>query len=72
VSLKMKRRDLQFGLIKALGGGFDSTGINLAVNGPGPQKDPQQSRLQQVMHDGLQTLWEHDPRAAASAPKAAD
>jgi NodT family efflux transporter outer membrane factor (OMF) lipoprotein len=72
VTLKMKRRDLQFGLIKALGGGFDSTGMNLAVNGPGPQKDPQPNRLKQVMHDDLQTLWEHDPQAAASAPKAAD
>ncbi|WJF91269.1 efflux transporter outer membrane subunit [Paraburkholderia bonniea] len=29
-NLKMKRRDLQIGLIKALGGGFDATALNLA------------------------------------------
>jgi NodT family efflux transporter outer membrane factor (OMF) lipoprotein len=30
-NLKMKRRDMQFGLIKALGGGFDATAAGLVV-----------------------------------------
>jgi hypothetical protein len=30
-SLKMRRRDLQIGLIKALGGGFDATQTGLVV-----------------------------------------
>jgi NodT family efflux transporter outer membrane factor (OMF) lipoprotein len=71
VSLKMKRRDLQFGLIKALGGGFNAGDMNLAIDGPGSQKESQ-SRFQQVMHNGLQTLFENGPQTAASAPKAAD
>jgi len=32
-NLRMKRRDLQFGLIKALGGGFDAADTNLAIDG---------------------------------------
>jgi NodT family efflux transporter outer membrane factor (OMF) lipoprotein len=32
-NLRMKRRDLQIGLIKALGGGFDAADTNLAVDG---------------------------------------
>lgn len=34
-NLRMKRRDLQIGLIKALGGGFDATSTNLAIDGSG-------------------------------------
>jgi outer membrane protein TolC len=34
-NLKMRRRDLQIGLIKALGGGFDATGTNFAIDGSG-------------------------------------
>jgi hypothetical protein len=30
-SLKMRRRDMQIGLIKALGGGFDATQTGLVV-----------------------------------------
>jgi outer membrane protein TolC len=30
-NLKMKRRDLQFGLIRALGGGFDAQAAGIAV-----------------------------------------
>ncbi|WP_438393282.1 efflux transporter outer membrane subunit [Caballeronia sp. DA-9] len=32
-NLRMKRRDLQIGLIKALGGGFDAADTNLAIGG---------------------------------------
>ncbi|WP_213778489.1 efflux transporter outer membrane subunit [Caballeronia sp. dw_276] len=32
-NLRMKRRDLQIGLIKALGGGFDAADANLAIDG---------------------------------------
>jgi NodT family efflux transporter outer membrane factor (OMF) lipoprotein len=32
-NLRMKRRDLQIGLIKALGGGFDAADTNLAIDG---------------------------------------
>jgi NodT family efflux transporter outer membrane factor (OMF) lipoprotein len=32
-NLRMKRRDLQVGLIKALGGGFDAADTNLAIDG---------------------------------------
>ena len=32
-NLRMKRRDLQLGLIKALGGGFDAADTNLAIDG---------------------------------------
>ncbi|WP_031358946.1 efflux transporter outer membrane subunit [Caballeronia sordidicola] len=32
-NLRMKRRDLQLGLIKALGGGFDAAESNLAIDG---------------------------------------
>ena len=39
-TLKMRRRDLQIGLIKALGGGFDATQTGLVVptgeHGPAP------------------------------------
>ena len=34
-NLQMKRRDQQIGLIKALGGGFDATSTNLAIDGSG-------------------------------------
>lgn len=34
-NLKMRRRDLQIGLIKSLGGGFDATSTNLAIDGSG-------------------------------------
>jgi len=34
-NLRMRRRDLQIGLIKALGGGFDATSTNLAIDGSG-------------------------------------
>lgn len=32
-NLRMKRRDLQLGLLKALGGGFDAADLNLAIDG---------------------------------------
>jgi outer membrane protein TolC len=32
-SLRMKRRELQVGLIKALGGGFDAANANLDIDG---------------------------------------
>jgi NodT family efflux transporter outer membrane factor (OMF) lipoprotein len=41
VNLRMKRRDLQMGLIKALGGGFDATAANLAIDGSGAGVGPQ-------------------------------
>ncbi|SAL20648.1 efflux transporter outer membrane subunit [Caballeronia humi] len=34
-NLRMRRRDLQIALIKALGGGFDATDTNLAIDGSG-------------------------------------
>ncbi|WP_175115136.1 efflux transporter outer membrane subunit, partial [Paraburkholderia solisilvae] len=34
-NLKMRRRDLQIGLVKALGGGFDATAMGLAAPAPG-------------------------------------
>jgi outer membrane protein TolC len=34
-NLKMQRRDLQIGLVKALGGGFDATATGLAPAAPG-------------------------------------
>jgi NodT family efflux transporter outer membrane factor (OMF) lipoprotein len=37
-TLKMRRRDLQIGLVKALGGGFDATQTGLVVPGDGPQQ----------------------------------
>lgn len=33
-NLKMRRRDLQIGLVKALGGGFDAAGTRLAAPAP--------------------------------------
>jgi NodT family efflux transporter outer membrane factor (OMF) lipoprotein len=35
-NLKMRRRDLQIGLVKALGGGFDATAVGLAAPAPSP------------------------------------
>jgi len=37
-NLRLKRTDLQIALIKSLGGGFDATSTNLAVDGSGQQQ----------------------------------
>ncbi|CAH2791062.1 MAG: Outer membrane factor (OMF) lipoprotein associated wth EmrAB-OMF efflux system [Candidatus Burkholderia crenata] len=42
-NLRMKRRDLQFGLIKALGGGFDAADTNLAIDGQTSKNAPSQT-----------------------------
>ena len=42
-NLRMKRRDLQFGLIKALGGGFDAADTNLAIDGQTSKSAPSQT-----------------------------
>jgi NodT family efflux transporter outer membrane factor (OMF) lipoprotein len=42
-NLRMKRRDLQFGLIKALGGGFDAADTNLAIDGQTSKNAPAQT-----------------------------
>jgi len=39
-NLKMRRRDLQIGLVKALGGGFDASGTGLAAPAPAPASAP--------------------------------
>jgi hypothetical protein len=39
----MKRRDLQLGLIKALGGGFDAADTNLAIDGQTSKSAPSQT-----------------------------
>jgi NodT family efflux transporter outer membrane factor (OMF) lipoprotein len=42
-NLRMKRRDLQVGLIKALGGGFDAADTNLAIDGQTSKSAPSQT-----------------------------
>ncbi|WP_158934364.1 efflux transporter outer membrane subunit [Burkholderia sp. S171] len=42
-NLRMKRRDLQLGLIKALGGGFDAADTNLAIDGQTSKSAPSQT-----------------------------
>jgi len=42
-NLRMKRRDLQLGLIKALGGGFDAADTNLAIDGQTSKIAPSQT-----------------------------
>jgi NodT family efflux transporter outer membrane factor (OMF) lipoprotein len=42
-NLRMKRRDLQLGLIKALGGGFDAADMNLAIDGQASKSAPSKS-----------------------------
>ncbi|MFT4506559.1 efflux transporter outer membrane subunit [Caballeronia sp. 15711] len=42
-NLRMKRRDLQVGLIKALGGGFDAADTNLAIDGQVSKSAPSQT-----------------------------
>jgi NodT family efflux transporter outer membrane factor (OMF) lipoprotein len=42
-NLRMKRRDLQLGLIKALGGGFDAADMNLAIDGQTSKSAPSQT-----------------------------
>ncbi|KMY85524.1 Outer membrane component of tripartite multidrug resistance system [Candidatus Paraburkholderia calva] len=37
-NLRMRRRDLQIALIKSLGGGFDATSTNLAIDGSGQKQ----------------------------------
>jgi NodT family efflux transporter outer membrane factor (OMF) lipoprotein len=42
-NLRMKRRDLQLGLIKALGGGFDAADTNLTIDGQTSKSAPSQT-----------------------------
>jgi NodT family efflux transporter outer membrane factor (OMF) lipoprotein len=42
-NLRMKRRDLQLGLIKALGGGFDAADMNLAIDAQTSKSAPAQT-----------------------------
>jgi outer membrane protein TolC len=42
-NLRMKRRDLQLGLIKALGGGFDAADTNLAIDAQTSKSAPAQT-----------------------------
>ncbi|GAB5099731.1 MULTISPECIES: efflux transporter outer membrane subunit [unclassified Caballeronia] len=45
-NLRLRRSDLQIALIKSLGGGFDATDSNLAIDGSGQPKGTQQTASQ--------------------------
>jgi hypothetical protein len=42
-NLRLKRTDLQIALIRSLGGGFDATSTNLAIDGSGQRQAADQA-----------------------------